>query len=83
MALESTASDALHELRLLLRTLRQTEPALGRSIETSTGLGHAVTDLGEAIRVISDDIAARSEEHTSELQSRINLVCRLLLEKKK
>src|SRR5690606_39979415 len=27
--------------------------------------------------------AARSEEHTSELQSRENLVCRLLLEKKK
>src|SRR5690606_41566413 len=31
----------------------------------------------------TDDIlAARSEEHTSELQSRENLVCRLLLEKK-
>ena len=29
------------------------------------------------------EIAERSEEHTSELQSRINLVCRLLLEKKK
>src|SRR5690606_40831602 len=28
-------------------------------------------------------IRARSEEHTSELQSRENLVCRLLLEKKK
>src|SRR5690606_41935612 len=28
-------------------------------------------------------LAARSEEHTSELQSRENLVCRLLLEKKK
>src|SRR5438067_5120681 len=28
-------------------------------------------------------IAARSEEHTSELQSRFDLVCRLLLEKKK
>src|SRR5256885_12123420 len=28
-------------------------------------------------------IAARSEEHTSELQSPCNLVCRLLLEKKK
>ena len=27
--------------------------------------------------------AIRSEEHTSELQSRTNLVCRLLLEKKK
>src|SRR5690606_41096141 len=30
-----------------------------------------------------DDPAHRSEEHTSELQSRENLVCRLLLEKKK
>src|SRR2546430_11417181 len=30
-----------------------------------------------------DVIAARSEEHTSELQSQSNLVCRLLLEKKK
>src|SRR5690606_41757014 len=29
------------------------------------------------------EIAGRSEEHTSELQSRENLVCRLLLEKKK
>src|SRR2546430_5513680 len=29
------------------------------------------------------DIAERSEEHTSELQSQSNLVCRLLLEKKK
>src|SRR5690606_42039697 len=30
-----------------------------------------------------DQANARSEEHTSELQSRENLVCRLLLEKKK
>src|SRR5204863_4387902 len=29
------------------------------------------------------DLLARSEEHTSELQSRRDLVCRLLLEKKK
>src|SRR2546429_6660939 len=29
------------------------------------------------------NVAARSEEHTSELQSRLHLVCRLLLEKKK
>src|SRR5690242_21292757 len=28
-------------------------------------------------------VARRSEEHTSELQSHVNLVCRLLLEKKK
>src|SRR5438093_10839690 len=33
--------------------------------------------------VAEDDTAFRSEEHTSELQSLTNLVCRLLLEKKK
>src|SRR2546430_12643375 len=39
---------------------------------------------GTAIRVISDKtLTRRSEEHTSELQSQSNLVCRLLLEKKK
>src|SRR5271167_5127024 len=32
---------------------------------------------------IAGEAAARSEEHTSELQSRFDLVCRLLLEKKK
>src|SRR2546426_7191309 len=31
----------------------------------------------------ADPLTARSEEHTSELQSPCNLVCRLLLEKKK
>src|SRR5690242_20811224 len=33
--------------------------------------------------VIEDETDKRSEEHTSELQSHVNLVCRLLLEKKK
>ena len=32
---------------------------------------------------INDAEVVRSEEHTSELQSRFDLVCRLLLEKKK
>src|SRR5690349_22176650 len=32
---------------------------------------------------VLQDLAVRSEEHTSELQSRRDLVCRLLLEKKK
>src|SRR2546427_9579075 len=40
-------------------------------------------DLSCALRVISRAAASgRSEEHTSELQSQSNLVCRLLLEKK-
>src|SRR5207247_11159866 len=35
------------------------------------------------LRPSSPQMGARSEEHTSELQSRVDLVCRLLLEKKK
>src|SRR6266536_2090315 len=38
---------------------------------------------GRLPRVHPDDPGRRSEEHTSELQSRVDLVCRLLLEKKK
>src|SRR5699024_4117779 len=34
------------------------------------------------LSIISATIVSRSEEHTSELQSRFDLVCRLLLEKK-
>src|SRR5690242_21500857 len=34
-------------------------------------------------RVAPSQFPRRSEEHTSELQSHVNLVCRLLLEKKK
>src|SRR2546422_3727764 len=34
-------------------------------------------------RLIHPLVPERSEEHTSELQSRLHLVCRLLLEKKK
>src|SRR2546427_7964532 len=37
--------------------------------------------LAHQVGVVEDEI--RSEEHTSELQSQSNLVCRLLLEKKK
>src|SRR2546427_10392605 len=40
-------------------------------------------DRAEAGPGIADVPSPRSEEHTSELQSQSNLVCRLLLEKKK
>src|SRR3712207_8564082 len=51
------------------------------------GIGQAL-DLGEllaaaALDHVGGDRPRRSEEHTSELQSRQYLVCRLLLEKKK
>src|SRR2546421_4247887 len=38
---------------------------------------------GQAIDAVTQSSSLRSEEHTSELQSRSDLVCRLLLEKKK
>src|SRR2546430_10109352 len=40
-----------------------------------------VEAVADAIAILARE--ARSEEHTSELQSQSNLVCRLLLEKKK
>src|SRR5438270_3241926 len=47
-----------------------------RTARDELGRGLLNTEGGEKA-------AARSEEHTSELQSQSNLVCRLLLEKKK
>src|SRR5690349_21975339 len=47
------------------------------------GLGTAILQAELRLRGLRRDGACRSEEHTSELQSRRDLVCRLLLEKKK
>src|SRR4051812_49801807 len=64
---------------------------LFRSRPGSTG-GRAVMLCAAQVRVAASQqnaassrspALARSEEHTSELQSHVNLVCRLLLEKKK
>src|SRR6266567_7440764 len=51
----------------------------GRTGRRRSGTGVA----GARARRVRLRPAARSEEHTSELQSQSNLVCRLLLEKKK
>src|SRR5687768_17877497 len=50
------------------------QPAVGRGVRS--GRPHRSRLCHRATR-------QRSEEHTSELQSRLHLVCRLLLEKKK
>src|SRR5207253_5637624 len=57
----------------------------GRSLERILGVAQATGYLKDFPPPISFDEAMRlrSEEHTSELQSRGHLVCRLLLEKKK
>src|SRR2546430_13483712 len=57
---------------------------LFRSFPGEVTSGDDWMDIGRGkIRVTAErDPAKRSEEHTSELQSQSNLVCRLLLEKK-
>src|SRR2546427_6039825 len=53
--------------------------ATGQVLSISAVIGF-ISLLGVSVM---DGILIRSEEHTSELQSQSNLVCRLLLEKKK
>ena len=48
-----------------------------------TSYGKSYVYLKNTDDTIAINIEIRSEEHTSELQSRLHLVCRLLLEKKK
>src|SRR2546422_5415531 len=63
------------ELRVLAGEIlvMQMQPVVG---------GQLARDHLEVPHLLERD-ARRSEEHTSELQSRLHLVCRLLLEKKK
>src|SRR2546422_2887333 len=57
------------------------ETALGNLIEL---VGHVdAKRLKQLLVKFARPFQVRSEEHTSELQSRLHLVCRLLLEKKK
>src|SRR5438132_3680398 len=63
--------------------------AAGVVLTVATGAFLRFTKLGTAMRAMANDrditatLGVRSEEHTSELQSHSDLVCRLLLEKKK
>src|SRR3712207_7746432 len=74
LSLSLSARERLGEL-----VLRHARAAL------DAGLLRALVELGLRVALHIDPaerLAARSEEHTSELQSRQYLVCRLLLEKK-
>src|SRR2546426_5260833 len=61
------------------------EPFVEQAVEADEGVGtRGGVHHGELKRVVEAGVhELRSEEHTSELQSPCNLVCRLLLEKKK
>src|SRR3712207_7440356 len=73
---------------LLLRVAQPLELAkgrlrLGRPLEPLVDAAELVVSLRQLRLVGHRPLKLRSEEHTSELQSRQYLVCRLLLEKKK
>src|SRR2546422_3692729 len=60
---------------------RVDDPAIVHS--SAVGFSCGVVGTGEQLVKLRVRHVERSEEHTSELQSRLHLVCRLLLEKKK
>src|SRR5436309_11032046 len=59
---------------------RQEEATLAPRLKKTDGYLEFARPARELVKAVG---LLRSEEHTSELQSRENLVCRLLLEKKK
>src|SRR5256885_7671526 len=59
-------------------TLFRSQQPVDRYLVALKHVEHAIGNAG-----LLDQFSQRSEEHTSELQSPCNLVCRLLLEKKK
>src|SRR2546422_3872747 len=83
VALGAIHSDLNGSNRLLLGHRRMLDEVLGASAYLFRN------EAGPLLKVVIDadiddnDFQERSEEHTSELQSRLHLVCRLLLEKKK
>src|SRR5207247_4443394 len=68
-----------HPLRGVLRVRDDCTAQRDVAARIDVEIRHDLADDGEADRTRS----TRSEEHTSELQSRVDLVCRLLLEQKK
>src|SRR2546422_5542692 len=56
---------------------------LEQALDLCELLQHGIGVAVDVYHVWWDPKLERSEEHTSELQSRLHLVCRLLLEKKK
>src|SRR5690625_6737340 len=85
---DSSNGELVMPLRRILRKRPPASPAL-TTVEPPAAVLTAPAPIrelhtrGQLITVTRPNDSTRSEEHTSELQSRGHLVCRLLLEKKK
>src|SRR2546429_3590163 len=75
---------SLHDALPILKLARSAEEAADIAGHI-LGMKLVTPQTGPAGRIVKRVLIeeGRSEEHTSELQSRLHLVCRLLLEKKK
>src|SRR5205809_1375123 len=71
---------SLHDALPILAALEALACGTPVVVNAASALPEVIGDAGVAVPGSPD--ALRSEEHTSELQSRLHLVCRLLLEKK-
>src|SRR5689334_24079022 len=76
----SPASSSSGRASIAARPSGKRPPSRGRASAASAISSRSISGQSAIER---DEIADRSEEHTSELQSQFHLVCRLLLEKKK
>src|SRR2546426_9350961 len=78
-SVERHLEPAVAERRSVLCLEREPRPRRRHRRQQNDVLGLGVVVREAQVRLVAE----RSEEHTSELQSPCNLVCRLLLEKKK
>src|SRR5690606_42151204 len=87
----ATYTLSLHDALPILREAQAARESLSTQVlqEGATERSRIALDLYDVVlpslaaaEIQADNISSRSEEHTSELQSREKLVCRLLLEKK-
>src|SRR5207249_8505443 len=79
----STPSTPRSSSRRLDPRIPPSSPSAASSSPGTSTRGPRTSASSSCARAPTPGRAGRSEEHTSELQSRFDLVCRLLLEKKK
>src|SRR5688572_32130429 len=81
-AMLGTGSEETERTDQPATSARQRASDSGRPVRSTAHSSQSRSDSSRSRRQATQ-LSGRSEEHTSELQSQSNLVCRLLLEKKK
>src|SRR5699024_11982487 len=72
-----------HENNIIVKAMKKELETIADKGHVQVIDQHAIEKYPTVYQMTTTLMTERSEEHTSELQSRFDLVCRLLLEKKK